>query len=749
MTDPIEIEHPLTIRAANGYQPVIQSAIVQPKVKLDSRGYLLRATEVVVLEGLELAHNGQRSDTVATRFATLISSTAPMFVSNCRIHGQDYTNGIHTFDNLTVNNSMVIAGQNGAPLGWWPLQSDASCNVDNSILVGGTNVAPATSYKNHAAGARFSQCTLISSYNSTLIVPLRSRVYRHRPPGDGRSWLDLDVRETIFDGKYLLTQISYDELLNDAFTTDDVQMRIARWFPRRGSNNLYKTGVSILGLLEAYGNHRTLLTIETDNRLESYQRFLGRPEPGSTVGVIRYTGGDLQKKAALDPEELVPDDFRLRPDSAGFQTRPDGKDIGANVDLVGPGAAYERWKKTDEYQQWQKETRELIAASVTQQQQPFVVLSGQGNEVARFVTLTDAVLGSSPGDTIEIRGNGPFVTGRLEIIHPLTIRAGEGLRPVFQSDSNASFDHPDRYWIRHSAPLVLEGLHLTFSSKAEVYMLLSESRLMMANCHLLLDTPKGHTVWSNGDGQLQNNMIVHGSGADVFTWTDFNTVAQKNFSIKNDIHLGRTNRNDFFRTPDSLYIQNSTIVGRKYSPLAFWVNTDLQNLTERRKEILSDLVVSSSVIDCSECSLFDLWFNNVDSSDHERIPELALKLLSLKDRGNVWAQGSPLLNLVFRHHIRNPRYAPDMPSWQNFWKAEKGSSSQGVISFEAGKVYAKWQADPASLKPDDFRLTAKSAGYQAGPDGKDLGAGIDFVGPGAAYERWKQTPEYQQWQKET
>jgi hypothetical protein len=53
------------------------------------------------------------------------------------------------------------------------------------------------------------------------------------------------------------------------------------------------------------------------------------------------------------------------------------------------------------------------------------------------------------------------------------------------------------------------------------------------------------------------------------------------------------------------------------------------------------------------------------------------------------------------------------------------------------------------VKPDDFRLRADSAGYKAGPDGKNLGADVDLVGPGAAYERWKQTPEYQQWLKET
>ena len=38
---------------------------------------------------------------------------------------------------------------------------------------------------------------------------------------------------------------------------------------------------------------------------------------------------------------------------------------------------------------------------------------------------------------------------------------------------------------------------------------------------------------------------------------------------------------------------------------------------------------------------------------------------------------------------------------------------------------------------------------RAGRDGKDLGADVDLVGPGAAYARWKNTPEYQEWLKET
>jgi hypothetical protein len=52
-------------------------------------------------------------------------------------------------------------------------------------------------------------------------------------------------------------------------------------------------------------------------------------------------------------------DFRLRPDSAGYRAGKDGKDLGADVDLVGPGSAYERWKKTPAYQQRLKDSGQV------------------------------------------------------------------------------------------------------------------------------------------------------------------------------------------------------------------------------------------------------------------------------------------------------------------------------------------------------------------------------------------------------
>ena len=93
------------------------------------------------------------------------------------------------------------------------------------------------------------------------------------------------------------------------------------------------------------------------------------------------------------------------------------------------GKAYERWKKTPEYQQWLKDTKQLTAAASKPEPNAFVVLGGNGVPERKFDTLAEAVQGASKGDTIEVRGNGPFVSDGVTIGNPLVIRAGEGYKP--------------------------------------------------------------------------------------------------------------------------------------------------------------------------------------------------------------------------------------------------------------------------------------------------------------------------------
>jgi hypothetical protein len=85
-----------------------------------------------------------------------------------------------------------------------------------------------------------------------------------------------------------------------------------------------------------------------------------------------------------------------------------------------------------------------------------------------------------------------------------------------------------------------------------------------------------------------------------------------------------------------------------------------------------------------------------------------------------------------------------LADWNQLWGLTNTGSVQGRIA------YARSEFGPNDrLDPSDFRLKPGSAGKGAGKDVRDIGPDIDLVGPGAAYERWKQTPEYQQWLKDT
>jgi hypothetical protein len=81
---------------------------------------------------------------------------------------------------------------------------------------------------------------------------------------------------------------------------------------------------------------------------------------------------------------------------------------------------------------------------------PFVVLEGKGQPERSFVSLKDAVDKAQAGDTIEIRGNGPFQTAPISLDKALTLRAGARYRPVLVHTRDGTL-----LWT--TTPLVLEG----------------------------------------------------------------------------------------------------------------------------------------------------------------------------------------------------------------------------------------------------------------------------------------------------
>jgi hypothetical protein len=111
--------------------------------------------------------------------------------------------------------------------------------------------------------------------------------------------------------------------------------------------------------LDPTAEGRSLRPTRPSRTVADWNAFWELEDTQCVHGPFRYVRGNLLERARFAPESLEPGDYRLRPDSAGHQAGADGKDLGADVDIVGPGLAYERWKKTPQYQDWLKATGQL------------------------------------------------------------------------------------------------------------------------------------------------------------------------------------------------------------------------------------------------------------------------------------------------------------------------------------------------------------------------------------------------------
>src|SRR5262249_61031639 len=94
------------------------------------------------------------------------------------------------------------------------------------------------------------------------------------------------------------------------------------------------------------------------------------------------------------------------------------------------------------------------------------------------------------------------------------------------------------------------------------------------------------------------------------------------------------------------------------------------------------------------------------------------------------------------------RYGTTRRDWQQLWKPERATGSWGRIRFQTKSLSEKVTEAPQTVSAAGFRLRGDSLGKKAGPGGKDLGADVDRVGPGKAYEGWKKTDDYRAWRRQ-
>lgn len=737
--EPIDINQALAIRAGAGFRP---GFLLSPR---DGRN-LLTTSASLVLEGLDFQFAAPAdSAPLPWSPATLLAGGHSLHVAKCRFQARPGANHACIETNTTttcvIRDSLFLnSGHVALQMGFPPSKS---YSVENCVFLG--NIVARAGIWSPVEG------TEITLKGNTFLAPPPNQ------PGfllaengiSPKTWkvesmkrIPVRASSNIFDGLevmyYSHSEDHWKELPREA---DSCLTRVFSWEDR---DNLYSLPLD----QPFWGTNAPEQEQSAPRRLAEWKQLWNDPDAKCQEGHVRFRGGDLGARLATAPEQITLDDFRLRADSAGYHAGQDGKDLGANVDTVGPGQAYDDWKKTPEYVQWQKQSGQK-SKGPPPESKAFALIGGAGVPEQRFDTLSEAILASSSGDAIEVRGNGPFTSDAVTINHKLTIRAGQGVRPVIYFVRRSP---PTGFYLLHNtAHLTLEGLEFRIRSKYEGALVYAGRALNVTNCRFYVPG-LNVCIWSGAETRrctLRNSefaafMALEGGQTDG-EWVIENCVYAAGAVAVYDPGGGPPS--------GTVRISHVSVVSSGLSAAVGYFPASLAPAEKKPEFRVSESVLGSGAM-LSVRRTAPVVQENGEPLTPESFAGALPKLMNFAGTRNVYvppdqAEVEYVMSWdggdggIWRHDLKT------LEAWKKLWGSPETDCIQSRVKFANGDLVAKIARDPENVTPEDYRLRADSPGYRAGADGKDLGADVDLVGPGAAYERWKKTPEYQQWLTDT
>jgi serine/threonine protein kinase/Flp pilus assembly protein TadD len=345
---PIAIgERRLTIRAGEGFRPVLKFGVNGDA----NKGALLAARAALVLEGLEI-HDGGLAEPAPRYPSAVFADTAPLYVANCRFVVKDQR-AVYFFGgpSCQVRNCEFL----GKPLLTFRCDAGQRLVIDNNLLPRSADV-PIIAVWPPCKDVSL-RLTRNSLHGNAAIqfyffqTPLRAT------PSDQESVapVQIETAGNIFDNFQFGTQFGFD--LADGIQPEEAKAGLRRIVDWNQQGDLFALrGGAPAAKIRANQSSGERFTAANIYGLQDWTQFWGLPADVVIGGKVQYEGADLPRRAEASPEQLTPEDFRLREGSAGYRAGPDGKDLGPDIDIVGPGAGYERWKQTAEYQEWRRDT---------------------------------------------------------------------------------------------------------------------------------------------------------------------------------------------------------------------------------------------------------------------------------------------------------------------------------------------------------------------------------------------------------
>jgi hypothetical protein len=382
-------------------------------------------------------------------------------------------------------------------------------------------------------------------------------------------------------------------------------------------------------------------------------------------------------------------------------------------------------------------------------ERPFVLLRRRGGEI-HCASLREAIGESGAGDTIEVRGNGPFVTAPVSIARPLMIRAGDGFQPVFRHDGK---DLGQPLISAHQA-LVLEGLLLEgrgFPHWRDGTFRLVHARGLLDVAACRLQVRRDGICISNDGPQtnLRRSLLLRHeqSGHAAVSWSappgsalmlDHCVAAGGHQGVGVNLAPGR---------PRALWLQHSTLlVGHPFCLFPKRSPDSKQLPAARVLDLQADACLFAATL-----AVVQLEWTGGEQPTARESEDLLRRAVGFTDRGSFYPDGlSSLLGFSLGwKKLPGGRDFRMLESLFGFWGQRPSAETLlGRIAFQGTNIPARLGKDVTGVAAADFRLEPSSPGRGSARDGSDYGADVDLLGPGPPLERWRRTDEHGRWREQ-
>jgi serine/threonine protein kinase len=361
-----------------------------------------------------------------------------------------------------------------------------------------------------------------------------------------------------------------------------------------------------------------------------------------------------------------------------------------------------------------------------------------------FAGLAAAIAAAGDGQTIEVHGNGPFLTPPLTIEGKrLTIRAAADGVPVFMAEGLGT--PSARPFLQTDADLRLEGLEVRWAMEVPVgrtefdflarcIIAATHGKLQLAHCRVISTLSEKFNACAGGSCPelvLKDCHLIAKDGVGVF----FGAEPSGNFVVEGCLLENRIGVS---------ILQNAGVPGSTPPRARLWGSTliasrGIQLMLEAPPRQPLPIAASHNLFDCEHLVMINVV-------RPPRLPKNAAKLeniAGLVQATATWTEQANVHRAGMNYMVRGAMARPatiatadidTLPKWLELWKLPIDVSIAGDIRYEP-RANSSSPAPPAVSAVDN----------PTGPVPAKFGARPDRVGPGDGYRAWRSSSEYLHW----